>query len=237
MARTRKASETNPEQPSEAPDVALVPTADAVALPAAEWVARSTLHGWEKNPRKNEATVPIVADSIRRFGFGAPLVCRLEDRRILAGHTRAAACDLLVQRWEKATTRERQTWHPEAVRVATKGELVARFVDLDEHDAQLLAVADNRIGEHSTWDDELLASVLRDLERGGADLIDGTGLTDADIKKLLDGGAEGATGGDPGEERYKNQYGVIVMCTDEAHQAEVYEQLKDEGFDCKVVVT
>ena len=203
-----------------------------------EWVPRADLHGWPKNPRKNDATVPIVADSIRRLGFGAPILARRQNHQIVAGHTRASACDLLVKRWQKATTRERQTWHPDAVRVATRGEVVVRFVDLDEHDSTLLALADNRIGEHSAWDEEQLAGVLGDLGGDGVDLLDGTGFTDADIKKLLDGDdGSGATGGDPGEDRYRNQFGVIVVCADEKEQARIYEQLRGEGYNCKVVVT
>ena len=36
---------------------------------------------------------------------------------------------------------------------------------------------------------------------------------------------------------YKEQYGVIVMCNDEAEQQEVYERLYSEGYQCKVVTT
>lgn len=34
---------------------------------------------------------------------------------------------------------------------------------------------------------------------------------------------------------YKEQFGVIVVCRDEAHHREVYERLKAEGYNCKVV--
>lgn len=36
---------------------------------------------------------------------------------------------------------------------------------------------------------------------------------------------------------YQSQFGVIVMCDDEAHQERVYEELKGHGYNCKVVVT
>ena len=214
---------------------------DTTDEPAAEWTARSSIQGWPKNPRKNDATVPVVADSIRRFGFGAPIVSRRANREIIAGHTRALACDLLTSRWAAATTRERSQWHPDAVRVATKGEVVVRFVDLDEHDAHLLAIADNRIGETlSEDDDERLREVLDELASAEVDLLDGTGLSDDSVRKLL--GADpapdaGATGTDPGDGRYKEQFGVIVICADESEQQRAYEQLKADGFNCRVVVT
>lgn len=37
--------------------------------------------------------------------------------------------------------------------------------------------------------------------------------------------------------RYKEQYGVIVICKDEAHQKRVYEQLRAKHKKVKVVVT
>ena len=213
---------------------------DQEPVPAAEWVARDTLHGWPRNPRKNDAAVPVVADSIRRFGFGSPMVARREDKTILAGHTRAAACDLLAERWGKASSRERQTWHPDAIRVAAQAEVVVRFVDLDEHDSQLFALADNKTAERSAWDDELLAAVVADLDAAGLDLLDGTGFDEADIKRILgeeDAEAAGATGTDPGEGRYKEQFGCIVICANEVEQERVYGELKAAGYSVRVVTT
>jgi hypothetical protein len=43
----------------------------------------------------------------------------------------------------------------------------------------------------------------------------------------------------PGENgfTYKTQFGVIVVCKDEAEQRRVYELLQGDGYECKVVVT
>lgn len=35
--------------------------------------------------------------------------------------------------------------------------------------------------------------------------------------------------------KYREQFGVIVMCRDEAEHRAVYERLKAEGYKCKVV--
>jgi len=35
----------------------------------------------------------------------------------------------------------------------------------------------------------------------------------------------------------KNQYGVIVMCEDDAEQEKVFNTLTEQGYNCKVVVT
>ena len=36
---------------------------------------------------------------------------------------------------------------------------------------------------------------------------------------------------------YKEQYGVIVICKDEAEQEKIYNSLLDQGYECKVVTT
>ena len=48
------------------------------------------VHPYEGNPRKNEKAVPSVAESIRTFGFQAPILVD-GDGVILAGHTRYMA--------------------------------------------------------------------------------------------------------------------------------------------------
>src|SRR5262249_23658310 len=107
------------------------------------------------------AAVAKVADSIQRFGFGAPLLARAEDKQIIAGHTR-----LLAARKLGLT------------------HVPVRLVDLDPADARLLALADNRLGEIAEWDEEALARVLADLRAGGADMAT-TGFPEDEIDRLL----------------------------------------------------
>ena len=37
------------------------------------------------------------------------------------------------------------------------------------------------------------------------------------------------------EFKYKQQYGVVVICKDEAQQRDIYERLRAEGYTLKVV--
>jgi ParB-like chromosome segregation protein Spo0J len=208
-------------------------------LPAAEWTPLSRLKAYPRNPRRNQAAIPVVADSIKRFGFNAPVVARSSDGTILAGHARIGAAQLLAKQWAKATTREKAMWHADAVRVAERAEVVCRFVELDEHDSSLYLIADNAIAEHlSETDDEQLAAILRELRDEDVDITLGTGLSDEEIARLLDGAEpDDATGTDPGDGRYREQYGVIVICADEAEQERVYNELKEQGRNCRVVTT
>ena len=46
-----------------------------------------------------------------------------------------------------------------------------------------------------------------------------------------------AGGQKPAKNAYRQQYGVIVICRDEAHQRKVYDRLKARGHTLKVVTT
>ena len=41
--------------------------------------------------------------------------------------------------------------------------------------------------------------------------------------------------GRPAGDRYKNRYGVIVLCRDEGHQQAVYDALRADGHKLRVV--
>lgn len=43
--------------------------------------------------------------------------------------------------------------------------------------------------------------------------------------------------GIPKGTRYKEQFGVIVICRDEVHHREVFEGLSGQGYNCKAVRT
>lgn len=43
--------------------------------------------------------------------------------------------------------------------------------------------------------------------------------------------------GRPARSRYREQYGVIVLCEDATHQEKVYNELKARDFVCRVVTT
>ena len=128
---------------------------------AAIWLPIADLVPWDSNPRKNAAAVGKVAESIERFGFGAPLLARAEDKQIIAGHTRLLAAKKLGLT-----------------------HVPVRLLDLDPADAKLLALADNRLGEIAEWDDEALARVLADLKACNADLS-ASGFDSAEIDRLL----------------------------------------------------
>lgn len=154
--------------------------------PAAEWVLLSDLVPWDRNPRENEAASAVVAGSLVRFGFGAPIVARREGREVIAGHTRLAAVQLLPAMWAAASEDDRAVWSADAVRLATDPmpRVPVRLLDLDENEAHALALADNRLGELAGWSDDL-GDVLRGLGEEGVSL-DGLGWANSAITAMLD---------------------------------------------------
>jgi len=131
--------------------------------PAAEYVPVAHLKGWKENPRKNDHAVPAIMDSIRRFGFGAPIVARKADGMIVAGHTRLkAALELRME------------------------EVPVRWMDISKEDAKLLALADNKLAELSDWDPDILKKVLEELSNDGVD-VEGLGWTSEEMSELLQG--------------------------------------------------
>lgn len=131
---------------------------DSATNEAAVWVDIRELKPWDKNPRINDAAVPSVAASIKRFGFASPIIARREDGEIIAGHTRLRAA---------------QSLGLERVPV--------RYMDLDPADAHLLAIADNKLNEKAEWDDSLVTEVLSGFSLDDADLA---GFDAAELDKL-----------------------------------------------------
>ena len=138
---------------------------------AAEWVPRSALKPWAKNPRENAKAIAKIAASIKRFGFGAPIVARKADGEIIAGHTRY-----------------------EAAKKLKLDRVPVRYLDLDPADAHLLALADNKLGEVSEWDHAKLLDMLGDLRQQGTDAALVAGWGDADIDALLKSAGDDALG-------------------------------------------
>lgn len=102
---------------------------------------------YERNPRHNEKAIPVVAESIARFGFKGQIILRSrEDPTIVNGHTRVAACRSLG--WEEIPD-----------------EHIAFADDLDDEEVRALRLADNRTGEMATWNKTLLQHEMRGIKK------------------------------------------------------------------------
>lgn len=101
---------------------------------------------YERNPRKNDAAVEDLAESIRQVGYRQRIVVD-ENNVILAGHTRLKALQKLG--WEEAE--------------------VQRELGMTEEQKRKYRLLDNKVAEKSGWDYELLDWELEDLDFEGYD--------------------------------------------------------------------
>ncbi len=102
-----------------------------------DYLPLSALHPYENNPRFNEQAVPAVAASIHRFGFNSPIVIDRENT-IVCGHTRYLAAQSL----------------------GLKEAPCVRLDDLTDKQVKQFRLADNKVAERASWDEELLADEL-----------------------------------------------------------------------------
>lgn len=140
-ARKSKRAAT-PEAPEDLPLTAvdgLEPSTDPTAPDFAWWpIAR--VKPWVSNPRKNAKAIKPVADSIRTFGWGRPLIVNVWPKcegELIVGHTAWQAAQML-----------RLTQVPVRIR------------RMEPAAAHALALADNKLGEISDWDPEELGRII-----------------------------------------------------------------------------
>ena len=120
------------------------------------------LKPYENNPRVNDYAVKKVMESIKEFGFNNPILVD-EDMVIIAGHTRREAS--ILAGLEKV---------PYIVASHLTSEKVRAY-----------RIADNKLAELSTWDEELLRAELWDLQEAEFNL-EVLGFTEMDLTKLFE---------------------------------------------------
>ena len=116
---------------------------------------------YEKNPRFNEGAIDAVADSIKEFGFRAPIVVDC-NHVIICGHTRLLAAKKLG--------------------LATVPVHIA--ADLTPEQAKAYRIADNKTGEIAEWNFELLPVEIKELQDANFDLSL-LGFNDDELAELL----------------------------------------------------
>jgi ParB-like chromosome segregation protein Spo0J len=129
------------------------------------------LKPYRNNPRRNEAAVEPVSQSIKAFGFKVPLVIDRNDV-VVTGHTRLLAAKKLGL--EKVPC------------------IVAD--DLTESQINAFRLADNKVSELSTWDWKSLRREIEDLKASSINLeyfgFDLGSLMDDDVSSYFEDAGE-----------------------------------------------
>ena len=121
----------------------------------------SQIHPYENNPRNNEAAIEPVAQSIKRFGFRVPILIDGKGT-IIAGHTRYEA----------------------AKRLGMDKVPCIRADDLTDEQIRAYRIADNKVAEASSWNDDVLRAEMDALKALDVDLTD-TGFSEVELDGLL----------------------------------------------------
>lgn len=96
---------------------------------------------YENNPRNNDEAVDYVAKSIEKFGFKVPIILD-KNNVIVTGHTRLKA----------------------AKKLGLKEVPTIMADDLTDEQIKAFRLADNKVSEYATWNDDLLNIELQDLD-------------------------------------------------------------------------
>ena len=122
-----------------------------------------SIHPYGNNPRKNDAAVQPVANSIKEFGFKVPIIIDSKGE-IVTGHTRYKAAKLLGMTEVPCIVAD----------------------DLNEKQIQAFRLADNKVGEFSEWDDAALAQEIAELT-GNIDMSELFGFVTKEAQYALPG--------------------------------------------------
>lgn len=131
---------------------------------------------YANNPRNNDNAVEAVANSIKEFGFGSPIVID-ENNEIINGHTRLKAAKFLELK-----------------------EIPTVTIDwLSEEQKKAYRLADNKTSEIATWDWEILDIEMEELELTDIDMSN----FGFDVNSIIDESALDEMFEDVGEQEEK----------------------------------
>ena len=124
---------------------------------------------YAKNPRKITKAVPLVAESIKSFGFNVPItINNMIDKIIVSGHTRYEA----------------------AKKLGMPSVPYIELNHLSDLDIRKYRLADNRVSDESEWDKNLLRTELAELELNSkldAEWFKNIGFSQEEIAQALAG--------------------------------------------------
>ena len=165
----------------------------------------------------SDEQVTQVAASIKEFGFTNPILID-ENNGIIAGHGRLMAAKKLKLEQVPTITLEGLT------------------------DAQRKAyvIADNKLALNAEWDFDLLKVEIESLQEDDFKL-DLLGFDIDELSEIL--GFDDIAEEDEEEpeqdyeDKYKEQYGVIIICKSAEEQEKIFNKMQQNGYEVKVVCT
>jgi ParB-like chromosome segregation protein Spo0J len=174
------------------------------------WLAPDQLTPYQNNTKQHPTDqIDKIAQQIAYVGFTQPILVD-KHRVIIAGHGRREA----------------------SIRLGLKQVPVIVASHLSEYEVKAARIADNRVAE-SPWDADLLKFELGTLQAHDFDL----NLTGFSLDQI-DGLLKNRDASDSeGKKTYENsnQFIVTVHCKNENEMRELYDELRERDFECKLI--
>lgn len=184
-----------------------------------EWVKLSDLSVEPENPKEHD--VEKIMLSIERFGFVNPFIKNYHTGKLLAGHGRKKALELM---------QKKELTMPEQLKEEDGDWLVpvVSGVNIEsEEDAMAYIIADNRLEELGGWNNPELIDAIEKIQDSTPDLED-IGFSESLVEELIDNveGPIDFTEIDEASIKEKNIY-FDIMFEDE-HQQEIFFRFIDQ---------
>ena len=141
-----------------------------------EYMALSELLRTERNPKKHD--LPALRASMLRWGFAQPLAIDERTKKIVEGHGRIEVLQAMKQAGGKPplrVTAKAKEWMVPVVRGLS-------FANDQEAEAYLIAA--NQLTTAGGWDDQLLGSMLAQLQQANVS-FEGLGFDQGTITSML----------------------------------------------------
>jgi ParB family transcriptional regulator, chromosome partitioning protein len=116
-------------------------SADMLFVDKIELIDIGKLVPWDNNPRNNDMAVEPIANSIKHYGMLVPLLINKKNE-VIAGNTRLKACRFLD--WKKVPC--------------------VRADHLSKDQQEMFNIADNKLGEIATWNQDMLKDILTSIQ-------------------------------------------------------------------------
>jgi len=155
--RSRLDLPDNPKVERKEPTAKSTPTSQKVTMVETSLVPLSELKRYPSNPR--EGDIGAISESLRVLGQYRPIVVNSRTNQILKGNHTAAAASALG--WS---------------------EIAVVWVDVTDDEAAKIVLADNRIADKATYDDDMLVATIAKL-----DSLEGSGFDAEDFADLRAG--------------------------------------------------
>ena len=163
----------------------------------------SELIPYVNNPRNNDDAVDAVASSIKNFGFKVPIVVD-SNNEIINGHTRLKAAKKLG--------------------LETVPIIVAD--DLTSEQIKAFRLADNKVGEIATWDEDALAIELEELKNLDFDM--------SEFEFEIDEPQTQEKNENTDSVLYDEKMIIIIESNDDSKLEEYFDKLVEEGYPCRI---